>query len=299
MATMADAAFDYGRLLGLAVHPVGPDCRGPLTTHGHRDASSDPVAIRKLWSGRLNANIAAACGAPSGAFILDVDRKGGRDGVADLDLLQARHGALPDTWVTLTPSGGFHFWFRRPGPDYEWQQFPAVKRFKNTVGVLIDGERSGLDVRDTGGSAALPPSVKPSGGYTWGVDPTACEMAQAPAWLLDLIDPPLPPRPPPQPIRIESTERTARYVAAAVNDECRSLSQMGPATGRNQRLFMAAANLGEFVGANLLPQTAAEAALERAASECGLLHEDGAHAVRATIASGMARGIAQPREVRA
>lgn len=62
---------------------------------------------------------------------------------------------------------------------------------------------------------------------------------------------------------------------------------------------MASANLGQLVGADLLPQAAAERALLQAAGECGLVSEDGTRAVLATIASGMKKGVANPREVRA
>ena len=72
---------------------------------------------------------------------------------------------------------------------------------------------------------------------------------------------------------------------------------MGAASGRNLRLFMAAANLGELVGAHLLPQDTAEAALERAAQENGLWKEDGPYSVRASIRSGMKKGQARPREI--
>jgi putative DNA primase/helicase len=61
---------------------------------------------------------------------------------------------------------------------------------------------------------------------------------------------------------------------------------------------MASANLGQLVGADLVVQSVAERALLHAATDCGLVKEDGTRAVLATIASGMKKGIAQPREVR-
>lgn len=100
------------------------------------------------------------------------------------------------------------------------------------------------------------------------------------------------------PIRAGSTDRLANYVAAAIDGECRELAAMPPNTGRNLRLFKAAARLGEVVGARLVPQAMVEEALEAAADDCGLVCEDGRRAVLATIASGLARGIAKPREVR-
>jgi hypothetical protein len=98
---------------------------------------------------------------------------------------------------------------------------------------------------------------------------------------------------------MDTADRMARYVAAAVDRECSELARMGHGTGRNLRLFQASANLFEFVGAGLLPESAAIGALEQAAAECGLWKEDGPHAVRATIKSGAERGLQNPREVAA
>jgi putative DNA primase/helicase len=277
------AALDYSQLLSFAVFPVGADCRQPLTEHGYKDASRDPDAVRRLWAGRERANMALATGHVSGVFVLDVDVKGA-DGFKTLADLEATHGSLPLSWRSKTPSDGAHLYFRQP-----------ERALRNRVNF-----RPGLDVRTDGGSVALPPSRKPHGGYSWLIDPLdGCELADAPEWLLDIIDPPQPPAQPYQPMKVTSTDRAARYVAAAVDRECGDLSRMGPNTGRNLKLFQAAANLGQLVGAGLLPQALAEGALERAATECGLWREDGAHAVRASISSGIRKGIARPREVRA
>ena len=294
------AAVDYGSLLGWYVFPVGPDCRVPWTGdretrgHGYKDAQREPDAIRALWRGR-RTNIALACGPHSGVVALDVDVKDGALGDDSLAFLVRRFGELPVTWTTATPSGGRHYLFRHPD-----------RAIRNRVGLHIieaDGSKTklaGLDVRASGGSIALPPSRKPSGPYRWLVDPAdGGPLADLPGWLAEVFDPPPPPRRPPEPIRMTALDRVAKYVAAAINAECRDLASTARGAGRNQRLFMAAANLGEFVGAGLLSQAIAEDALEAAASDCGLWSEDGAHACRATIASGMTKGIANPRDVRA
>jgi hypothetical protein len=72
---------------------------------------------------------------------------------------------------------------------------------------------------------------------------------------------------------------------------------MTPSSGRNQRLFVAAAKLGGLIGAGVLGQDAAESALEQAATECGLVTEDGMGAVRATIRSGIRTGVSNPRDL--
>lgn len=280
-SSMVDVALDYAQVLGLASFPVGPDCRTPWCAHGYKDASKDPVELRALFEPKPRANVAIATGVLSGVFVLDVDTKGA-DGAATLNHLQEEHGELPRTPLSATPSDGFHYWFKQPD-----------RGLRNRVGF-----QPGLDVRTTGGSAAAPPSRKANGTYTWIVDPTDAPFADAPIWLLDLIDPPAPPRPPMQPIRVDALDRTARYVLAAIDAECGQLARLGPNSGRNLRLFQAAANLGELVAAGLLSQDVAEGALEAAAVECGLSRDDGAHSVRATIASGMRKGLANPRDVR-
>jgi len=292
------AAVDYGSLLKWFVFPVGPDCRVPWTGdretkgHGYKDAQREPDAIRALWRGR-RTNIALACGPHSGVVVLDVDCKDGALGYDSLRYLEDRFGALPPTWAATTPSGGRHVYFRHP-----------ERALRNRVGLYVpeaDGDKTrlpGLDVRAAGGSVALPPSRKGDLAYRWLVDPADdVPLADLPDWLADIFDPPPPPRRPPEPIRMTALDRVARYVAAAINAECRDLAAMSRG-GRNQRLFQAAANLGEFVGAGLLAQTVAEDALEAAAADCGVWSEDGAHVCRATIASGMTKGIASPREVR-
>lgn len=294
---MMAAALGYAERLGFAVFQTAPDCRVPIKVegwfeHGCHDATKDPAEIRNRWERFPKANIAVATGDISGVFVLDIDRKGEVDGYAGLAELEYLFSPLPATWRSQTPSGGEHRWFRKP----------AKRALINRVGLKHqhhDGGHTkfaGLDIRTSGGSAAVPPSRKPTGAYTWVDHPTTLPLADAPEWLLNMIDPPPLVRQA-EPFRMTTSDRTARYVASAVNAECGDLAKMGPNTGRNLRLFQAAANLGTFVGAGLLPESAARSALERAAADCGLLQEDGPQGVRATIDSGMRRGIAQPREV--
>ena len=302
MTTMAQHAWSFAENAGSAVFPTASDCKpGRLewagTSSGFigvHDATRDRDLIDAYWARYPEANVSVACGAASGVFVLDVDVKDGFDGLADLRRLEKAHGPLPRTWRSRTPSNGEHIWFEQP-----------ERELSNRVHMRVaDGRggevKTGLDVRTAGGCVPLPPSAKSNGPYAWIESPwhVDVELAPAPAWLLDIIDPPLPPRPPLPPLSIGSTDRTVRYVEAAVTGECDDLSCMAPASGRNLRLFQAAANLGELVGAHLLPQDLAEARLEHASQSNGLWREDGARAVLATIRSGLRKGMAQPREVR-
>lgn len=280
------AAPAYARL-GWRLFLVAADCRTPIKRegefeHGVHDATADQAEIARRLALYPGANLALACGDASGVLALDIDCKG-FDGFASLAELEQRHGALPPTWTSRTPSGGEHRLFRQP-----------ARATRNRVGFA-----PGLDVRTNGGSIALPPSQKANGAYEWLRPPRSIPLADLPGWLLELIDPPAPPRAPPPPLRVSSLEKVARYVAAAVDGECGGLARMGPNTGRNPRLFMAAANLGELVGARVLSRDAAEHALEMAAHDCGLVGDDGIRSVRQTIASGMRKGISNPREIAA
>jgi hypothetical protein len=274
-------ALAYATRYRWRVFPIGRDCRTPLCAHGCHDASAERFEIDRLFMGRSDANVALACGPASGVFALDVDVKGA-DGRGTLAELEDAHGWLPETWTSRTPSGGQHLLFAYPGG----------RALRNRVGF-----RPGLDCRAEGGSIALPPSRRADGCYRWTTPPGACPLAVAPAWLLDLIDPPEPPRTPAPPIDFRSLDTAARYVRAAVDAECRALATMAPNSGRNAQLFRSACSLGELIAGDVLPERVAVEALEAAAVECGLVREDGWPSVRATIRSGFSRGAASPREI--
>lgn len=108
-----------------------------------------------------------ATGAKSGVFVLDVDMKNGKDGLATL----AKLGPLPPTYTVATPSGGKHFYFSHPG----W-------RVKNSGGALGKDLGGGLDIRGDGGYVVMPGSPHRNGG-TYAVE-LDVPIAPAPAWLL-------------------------------------------------------------------------------------------------------------------
>lgn len=272
----------YVRLLGKPLFPTADDAKTPRCPHGLKDATADPAVVSAWWDRWPSANIGFATGPASGLLVLDIDCKL-EDGHASLSALERQSGfQLPHTWRDETPSGGAHVYFRHP----------RDRAPRNRVRF-----RPGLDIKAAGGSIAVPPSRRADGVYRWTEHPLATPLAEAPVWLLDVIDPPAAPRPPAPPIRVGSLDRLARYAAAAIDGECRELASMAPNTGRNLRLFMAAARLGELVGAGVLSETVVVDALEGAGRDCGLVQEDGRHAVLASIRSGLNRGIAQPREV--
>jgi hypothetical protein len=158
--TLADAAHAYARQ-GWPVFPLAPNCKAPLTAHGHLDASTNGAAIQAWWEQWPSANIGIACGETSFDVLdIDVKRKTHEGHVPDnraMDYLSAvvNAGWLRGAWRTvITPSGGLHFYFQgttgqRPG--------------KTCNGP--DGTPWPFDFRTTGGYVAVLPSTVNGAGY--------------------------------------------------------------------------------------------------------------------------------------
>ena len=96
----------------------------------------------------------------TGLFIVDSDLKDGKNGENSLALLQADHGALPETYMVRTRSGGKHRYFRG-----------AAKNAAENLGPA-------LDTRSVGGYAIIPDGVD----Y---VPLNQAPIAEAPKWILD------------------------------------------------------------------------------------------------------------------
>src|SRR5262245_51393792 len=87
---------------GFCVFPIVPLDKVPMAgSHGFKDATRDPQIIEAWWRARPDLNIGVATGAPSGIFVIDVDK-----GERELRQLEAQHGALPATVESGTPRGG-------------------------------------------------------------------------------------------------------------------------------------------------------------------------------------------------
>ena len=62
-----DAAIEYASK-GMAVFPIKPRGKEPLTRHGVKDATTNFNTIEKWWTKHPNANIGIACGLVSGGL---------------------------------------------------------------------------------------------------------------------------------------------------------------------------------------------------------------------------------------
>ncbi len=119
---------------------------------------------------------------------------------------------------------------------------PRVKNWSNRGG-------PGIDTRSAGGYIVAPPSVHPNGhAYRWpdGYAPGEMSIATAPAWLLDLLDPPRP-EPVAVPFVPRSTKAATRYAEKAFEAELERVAYAAPGE-RNNSLNRAAFALGQLAG---------------------------------------------------
>jgi len=165
------AALEYAGK-GWPVFPLRRNSKVPASAHGHKDATTNEIQIRRWWRDNPDANVGIATGRASGFFVVDVDVKHGKDGLGALEALCRQHGELPATLTATTPSGGRHYYFA----------YPESVEVCNSV----DGLAVGLDVRGDNGSITAPPSQIDGKFYHW-LDPDA-PLAEAPVWLIELAN---------------------------------------------------------------------------------------------------------------
>jgi hypothetical protein len=199
MTDLLAAALDYARR-GWPVFPChtptvsgcscgAPDCgdhtgKHPRTRHGFKDATTDPVQVRRWWAQWPDANLAIATGRGAGLVVLDVDPRHGGD--ESLSALESCYQSLPETVESLTGGGGRHLLFAHPGHPVGNQ----------------GGLAPGLDVRGDGGYIVAPPSLHTSGRrYAWEVmhHPDDTLLAPLPLWLLAVMRAAAAPAAPPAP----------------------------------------------------------------------------------------------------
>lgn len=253
------------QLAGLSwpVFRVRPRDKRPIAAGWQAEATVEPAAARALWRRSPRANLGLICGAAF--WVLDVDGAAGR---ATLAALLARHGPLPTTVTSITGSGGEHRLFA----------MPEARVIRNSAGKLGPG----LDARGRGGFIVAPPSIHPNGRrYAWapGLDPWSVGLATAPAWLIDLLDPP-PARPLP-PARWP-VAAGSRYAEAVLRRAVERVATAAPGT-RNCALNAEAWALGRLAASGLLDPAVAATALAGAGLAAGL----DAREVERTLASGL------------
>lgn len=245
--------------------------KAPYTAKGYHAACANPV-MRALWSrDHPHAVWGLAC-APNNVLVLDADRHGQGDGVANLLALFKKHQfdrrSVP---AVATPNNGIHFYFKRP------------TGVGSTRGTLCKA----VDIRDN--AYVISPGCRMADGRVYQlVEGTLEQFALAistgslpepPEWMLPMLV--HPPR----------WQRTFLPTPGTVDDESLKNQIMGILKAvlqadegtRNKLLFWAACRFAEMIRAGLIAYELAEALLERAGEALGL----SAREIRSTIASGL------------
>lgn len=266
---------------GLPVFPCNAAKR-PITSNGLHDASQDRDTVNEMFARPKAALIGVPTGRRSGVFAVDIDV---RDGAKGGEWLAANEYRLPQTRRHRTQSGGTHLLFA----------MPAGRAIRNSAGKLADN----VDVRGDGGYIIYPPST----GYSVS-DPAA--PAEAPDWLLDLLDPPqAAPAPASKPRALADDTNGSRYALAALSNACDAI--MGAGWGAQETtLNNMALHMGHFVAGGELSKGYAREALISAGM--GMRNQPGMapwheRDIRAKVERAMADGEARPwnappREVR-
>lgn len=156
------SALEYVRK-GLEVFPLQPRGKKPCTQHGYLDATTDEKQIIAWWTRWPDANIGIAVGDKFVVIDLDVDEDRGINGYHTLLEWEREHGKLPETVMSLTGRGGYHYLYRVDRP------------YKNATSI-----REGVDIRGEGGYIVAPPSIHPNGNrYEWEQEPGEFPIASA------------------------------------------------------------------------------------------------------------------------
>lgn len=197
MEDISPAALEAMRLadhFGAYVFPIQPRSKIPLADKSWKDISTnDPTKIQEIAAHPLyrSCNWALDC-EKSGMCVLDVDKKGEKNGFDTLDALYPE----PTTGlIAQTPSGGSHFIF--------------YGKIRNSVENKLG---PGLDTRGQGGYIVLPGSLSAEGiPYSWvsfGIP------GKVPSWIVQGVGRPRAERSPA--VQTPITEEKEHHVQTAI-----------------------------------------------------------------------------------
>jgi hypothetical protein len=195
-------------------------------------ASSDVATVTAWWRDTPEARVGLLCGERNGVSVLDLDLKGGKDGVAALAA-----AGFPDLESlspvrVRSPSGGWHLFFRYDPRVRNWANIdPTGKQKPGSV-------RSGIDVRTQGGHVYAPGSFRGKDGQYLCVG-APLGTVEVPPFPEALIPPA---RDVPSPPNIgDATPYLIKQTADHFKRQrTEPLAAMGPDSGRNDALNSAA-----------------------------------------------------------
>lgn len=282
-------------------HPGTRDGAGkskyPLTDNGFEGATADVGQIRAWWRTTPDALIGLEPGR-IGAFVVDLDPKEDETPADVVTRLEEELGiTLPLTPRSVTQSGGWHLWFRKPD------------------GISLGNRKpiKGVDFRCERGYVIVPPSRMRNGNtYTWDgpagdwFDPLDDVLPALPPELLKAAEKKQAPEVLPSgPVTQRKfgtldpgEENVRKYVRAALENACAEMASTGPG-GRGSTLNSLAYSLGKYVAAGGLSEREVWADLSEAADQSGLTQTDGVAERDAKIRRGIEAGKANVGEAHA
>ncbi len=248
---------------GIPTFPCGPS-KAPMVPGGFKAATTDPMAIQRMWQQGANLLIGVPTGSITGFDVLDLDLTKHPEAAAWWAANQER---MPATQTHVTRAGGVHLFFKHA----------------DGIGCSAGKIAPGVDVRGDGGYVVW----WPADGFP---TPGAAKPAPWPEWLLaHVVRPaatPLPAIKPRAPLPTTATGR-ARYADAAVRAAVKRVSEAGQG-GRNDALNKATFGLAALSRDGLLSHCDIADAMAGAGLAAGLTQRE----VIATIASALAAGTA-------
>lgn len=262
--------------------PAGP-AKAPYVSGGFKSATADAQQVGRWWGDWPCAAIGLPCRA-NGIIVLDADRHGSGDGVAEALAIFERCGVDPSAApVIATPRDGRHFIFRRP------------EGLGETRGKIAPS----IDVRDNAYVIAAGSVMATGGRYALNAGTVPQLSAAVAAHTLPALPQPLceliaksvtPPRVAPahsptlpQPIFCGQHDSGLRPRLAGL---IRAVATASPGH-RNATLHWAACRAGELIHAGVLPSGVAVVALVEAGLMAGLPHREAIATVRSGISTSL------------
>jgi hypothetical protein len=246
---------------GVKVFPCrefGARLKSPYLNGGFKQATTD-ILIGEVWAWKFPYAVWGLPCALNNVLVLDADRHGKGDGVANLLALFARYGfEWRDVPTVATPNSGYHFYFNRPAG-----LGPTKARLCEAV-----------DVRDNGYVIA-PECQMGDGRWYRLVEGTLSDFAEAiaaralpdpPEWMLSMLVQPLAPK-------WGGHVRPVAVDDETLNNQIKGLilavlrAEQG---NRNNLLYWLACRLAELVRDDLLSIEVAEMLLDESGARIGL-----------------------------
>lgn len=246
---------------GVAVFPcreLGASVKAPYINGGFKQATTD-ILIGEVWGWKFRHAVWGLPCALNNVLVLDADRHGNGDGVANLLALFAQHEFdWRDVPTVATPNEGFHFYFNRPaglGP---------------TKAHLCEA----VDLRDNG--YVIAPECQMGdgrwyrlveGGLTHFAEAIAARLLpDPPEWMMPML------------VHPRVSKRVGTRQPVAVDDDTLRNQITGlilailraKEGNRNKALFWVACRLAEMVRDDLLAIEVAEMLLDEAGARAGL-----------------------------